>query len=134
MTEPNPGEPGSANTARMIDDLNNADIRSDGSLVGLVPAIVGDSARQLLASGDVAIPHLIGALEDESKFVAAHVLLTLLSAVEHHTTPWNGLKVDLSPDGQAQFDVQQRFEISRRWRAWHQATPLTPVGIAASAC
>jgi hypothetical protein len=77
----------------------------------------------LLALGDIVIPQLISALEDDSKFVAAHVLLTLLSAVEYHTTPWNGLEVDLLPDGKAQFDVRQRFELAQRWRAWQQATP-----------
>ena len=124
MTELNSTESlGSANIARMIDHLNNADIRWDGTLVGLAPTIVRDSARQLLISGDVVIPKLVSALEDESKFVAAHVLLTLLSAVEYHTTPWNGLPVDLSPDGQVRFDVGQRFELVRRWRAWQQATP-----------
>jgi len=107
----------------MIDHLNNADIRWDGTLVGLVPMIVSNAAYQVLASGDVVIPALMSALEDESKFVAAHVLLTLLSGVEYHTMPWNGLKIDLLPDGQAQFDADQRFELMRRWRTWQQATP-----------
>jgi hypothetical protein len=107
----------------LIERLNNADIRWDGTFIGLVPTIVSDPARQLVASGEIAIPHLVRALEDESKFVAAHVLLTLLSAVEYHTTPWNGLDVDLSTDSQARFDVRQRFELARRWRDWQQATP-----------
>lgn len=124
MTELNSNEPSvSASVASMIDRLNNADIRWDGTIFGLVPTIVSESAHQLLASGDVAIPLLLNTLEDESKFVAAHVLLTFISAVEYHTGPWNGLTVDLSPDGQAQFDIRQRFELARRWRAWQQATP-----------
>jgi len=112
-----------ATIAPMVEHLNNSDIHWDGTLVGLVPTIISDSARQLLAAGDVAIPQLVGALEDESKFVAAHVLLTQLSAVEYHTSPWNGLRIDLLPDGRARFDVHQRFELARRWRAWQQATP-----------
>jgi hypothetical protein len=124
MTELKSTEPlHSANIARMIDHLNNADIRWDGTFVGLVPTIVSDSARQLLASGDVAIPQLVSALEDESKFVAAHVLLTLLSAVEYHPAPWNGLAIELSADGESRIDARQRFELARRWRAWQQATP-----------
>jgi len=124
MTELNSTEPlAPANIADMIGRINNADIRWDGTLVGLFPTIVSDSAHQLLVSGYVAIPQLVGVLEDKSKFVVAHVLLTLLSGVEHHTTPWNGLNVDLSPSGQARFDVSQRFELGRRWRAWQQATP-----------
>jgi hypothetical protein len=114
---------GSADIASLVNQLKNADVHWNGTLVGLVPAIAGDPASQLLASGDVAIPQLVSALEDESRFVAAHVLLTLISAVEYRTTPWNGLRVDVSADGQAQFDVGQRFELARRWRAWQQATP-----------
>jgi hypothetical protein len=106
----------------MVDDLSNADVRWDGTLVGFAPTVVGESARRLLSSGEGAIPALVGALDDELKFVVAHVLLTHLSGVEYHTTPWNGLEIDLSPDNEAQFDVGQRFELGRRWRAWQQAT------------
>jgi hypothetical protein len=117
------GPPSSDAAARMIDHLNNSDVRWDGTLVGITPTIVGDPARQLLSSGNVVIPKLVSALEDESKFVVAHVLLTLLSGVEYHTMPWNGLEIDLSPDDEASFEVGQRFELARRWRAWQQATP-----------
>ena len=113
----------SAGIARMIDRLRNADIHWDGTFVGLVPTIVNDSARRLLASGDAAIPLLVDALQDESKFVAAHVLLTLLSGIEYHTTPWNGLAVEISPDGQARFDTRQRFELFRSWQDWQQTMP-----------
>jgi hypothetical protein len=91
--------------------------------VGLVPTIVSDSARELLDSGDAAVPPLVGALEDPARFVAAHVLLTVLSGVEHGTTPWNGLHVDLAADGRAEVDESQRGELARRWRAWQQAVP-----------
>jgi hypothetical protein len=118
--------PESSDTATvdlLVNQLNNCDIHWDGTFIGLVPTIVSDKARELLDLGDFTIPWLVRALEDESKFVAAHVLLTLLSGVEYHTTPWNGLKVDILPDGQAQFDVGQRFELARRWRAWQHTTP-----------
>jgi hypothetical protein len=62
-------------------------------------------------------------LEDESRFVAAHVLLTLLSGVKYQTIPWNGLEVNLPPDGRARIDAGQRFELARRWRAWQEAAP-----------
>jgi hypothetical protein len=124
MTEPNStGYPSSTDIARMIEQLNNAHIRWDGTLIGLVPTIVSDSARQVLASGDVVIPQLVTALDDKSKFVAAHVLLTLLSGVEYRASPWNGLAIDLSADGEVRVDPRQRFELARRWRAWEQATP-----------
>lgn len=124
MTEINSSQPPSPTTiAPMIEHLNNSDIRWDGTFVGPVPTVAGQPARQLLAAGEIAIPQLIGALEDESKFVAAHVLLTLLSGVEYHISPWNGLRIDLLSDGRAQFDVHQRIELARRWRKWQQATP-----------
>ncbi len=108
---------------QIIDHLSNTDIRWDGTLVGLAPTVVSDSARKLLVLGEVAIPPLLSALDQDSKFVAAHVLLTLISGVEYHPVPWNGLKVDLLPDGQVKFDAGQRFELARRWRNWQQSLP-----------
>ncbi len=105
--------------------LNNLDIRWDGTIYGVSPIIVSESARQLLKLGDVAIPGLLEALEEESKFVAAHVLLTLITAIEYHTTPWNGLTIELLPDGQTRFDALERFELARRWRDWFQCMPRT---------
>jgi hypothetical protein len=124
MTTSDAGEaPGSHSVAAMIDRLDNADIRWDGTYAGLAPTVVGESAQRLLASGSSAMPRLIDALADPSKFVAAHVLLTLLSGVEHQTQPWNGLALELMPDGQARFDVGQRADLGRRWRLWRQTTP-----------
>lgn len=122
MTRPSK-PPDAAAIERIIDNLSNTDIHWDGTLVGLTPTVVSESARQLLAWGEVAIPHLINALADDSKFVAAHVVLTLVSGVEYHTIPWNGLKVDLLPDGQVKIDAAQRFDLARRWQKWQQAAP-----------
>jgi hypothetical protein len=116
-------EPGPTEAKRLIQDLGNDDVRWDGTLVGLVPTVVGDPARRLLTSDEDVLPLLVDAVADESKFVVAHVLLTLLSEVEHDATPWNGLRVDLSADGEVRVDPEQRFALARRWRAWHEATP-----------
>jgi hypothetical protein len=124
MTEHRPTEPSDpATIARLVDQLSNADIRWDGTYAGLVPTILSDAGRQLLEIGDDAIPQLLSALEDENKFVAAHVLLTLLSGIEYHTQPWNGLAIELAADGNAHVDARQRFDLARRWRAWQQTTP-----------
>lgn len=124
MTENRPTESSDlSDVARFVDQLSNADIRWNGTFYGLIPIIVGDAARQLLASGTAAIPQLVDALEDESKFVAAHVLLTMLSGVEYHTAPWNGLEIELSADDDVRTDPHQRFELARRWRAWQEVTP-----------
>lgn len=108
---------------RLVNQLSNNDIRWDGTYVGFIPTIVSDVARQLLTIGNAAVPRLVSALEDESKFVAAHVLLTLISAVEYQTMPWNGLEINLSANGETNTDAHQRFALARRWRAWQQATP-----------
>jgi hypothetical protein len=117
------GPPSPSAVSDMVDRLGNGDIGWDGTLDGFIPTIVGDSARQLLAIGDDAVSPLISALEDESKFVVAHVLLTMLSGVEHHTAPWNGLEVELSAEDEVRIDPRQRFELARRWRAWQRVTP-----------
>jgi len=114
---------GRTGAATLINDLSNDDVRWDGTLVGLVPTIVGDSARRLLTSDEDVIPLLVEAVAEESKFVVAHVLLTLLSDTEHDATPWNGLRIDLTADGKTRVDAEQRFALARRWRAWQQAMP-----------
>src|SRR5262245_16455033 len=124
MTEHRPTEPPDLSDAtRLVDQLSNADIHWDGTFYGPMPTIVSDAARRLLAIGDDAVPLLISALENESQFVAAHVLLTLLSGVEYQTAPWNGLEIELSDDGEVRIDPRQRIELARRWRAWQGVTP-----------
>jgi hypothetical protein len=124
MSEHRPPEnPGAADGAHSVDCLSNDDIHWDGTAIGLVPTLAGDKARQCLAIGNDVIPLLIGALGDETRFVAAHVLLTLLSGVEHQTVPWNGLNVELFPNGGLRIDPRQRFELARRWREWEQTKP-----------
>jgi hypothetical protein len=124
MTEPHSSEaPNSAVVARLVERLGNGDINWDGTLDGYIPRIVGDAAQQLLATGVHAIPQLVGALDDEHKFIAAHVLLTMLSGVEYVAAPWNGLKIELSADNKARIDPNQRFELARHWRTWQNVTP-----------
>jgi NADPH-dependent ferric siderophore reductase len=108
---------------RLIDRLDNADIRWEGSYAGLLPTVEGAAARQLLAAGETAMPDLIAALDDESRFVVAHVLLTMLSGVEHDMLPWNGLVVELAADGAVRIDAGQRFVLARRWRDWARSVP-----------
>ena len=105
-----------------VEGLTNADVRWDGTALGLMP-ILSESARSFLDEGDTAIPDLIDALGDESRFAIAHVLLTLISGVRHETAPWNGLQVDLEADAVAHIDPAQRPELQLRWRRWSEATP-----------
>jgi hypothetical protein len=109
-------------TESLVGSLANADVRWDGTPVGLSPAL-SESARAVLDRGDAAFPALIDALRDESRFAVAHVLLTLMSGVRHGTVPWNGLDVDLNADGTARIDPAQRERLERRWRRWMESTP-----------
>lgn len=80
-----------AEVACLVDRLGSADIRWNGTFYGLMPTIVGDAARQLLASGAIAIPPLVDALEDESRFVAAHVVAhdAVRRRVSHRALEWS---------------------------------------------
>jgi len=103
--------------------INNNDVRWDGTSFGLMPTVVSTAGQQLLASGAPAISHLIDSLDDESRFVVAHVLLTHLSGIEYQTIPWNGLNIELLDNGEVRFDTSQRFELQRRWQQWHRSSP-----------
>lgn len=73
---------------------------------------------------DALAPQLVEALDDPTRFAAAHVLLTRLSRVTHETFPdWNGMAVELAVDGSAHVDPVQRGVLARRWRAWLEADP-----------
>lgn len=104
--------------------LANADVRWEGTHLGLSPTIAGEAADRVRRQGESAVPRLVDALEDPDRFVAAHVLLTEISGVEHQAFPsWNGLAVDLAADGTVTIDPAQRHDLARRWRAWQAASP-----------
>lgn len=108
--------------AALVGALSPADVAWDASAIGLSP-VLSDRARAVLDAGDAAVPALLDALGDSSRFAVAHVLLTLLSGVRHGTVPWNGLQVDLEPDGTARVDPAQRADLERRWRTWAESSP-----------
>jgi hypothetical protein len=63
---------------------------------------------------------LIDALDDPDRFAAAHVLLTEIEVGGGGLTGsgqgWNGLRVDLSPEGRVLFHEEQREELKAFWR------------------
>jgi hypothetical protein len=62
-------------------------------------------------------PFLIAALGDESRFVAAHVLLTQLQRGSHPVSAaeWNHLRVELHADGRVVIPSGQREQIQKLW-------------------
>jgi hypothetical protein len=109
---------------RLAAELRNEDIHWEGSYFGLQPALVGQPAK-LLADlhGESVVASLVRCLDNPEAFAAAHVLLTMISGVEHATIPWNGLVVDLKADGRAQIDFAQRIVLAERWRRWFAMHP-----------
>jgi hypothetical protein len=121
-----------ATMQQSILELSNNQVSWEGSPIGLAPTLTGDAAQKLAEKRE-AIPALVAALSDPDRFVAAHVLLTRLSGVEHSAFPaWNGLAVDLRADGTVDIDPAQRFTLARRWERWAKVSPhpktLPPAG------
>jgi hypothetical protein len=100
-----------------IENLSNSDIRWDGTFSGLFPVVEGEVAKQLFSFGSYPTPALIAALDDPEKFVAAHVLLTLIHYKQFSTSAsqWNGLTVELHANGDVVIDPGQIPTIKAMW-------------------
>jgi hypothetical protein len=108
---------------RELSTLANDDVTWDANALGLAPRVMSESARHLLDQGEAAIPALLDALDDPTKFVLSHVLLTLATGVRYDLNPWNGLDVDMRADGSARIDPSQQTVLARRWRRWFASSP-----------
>ncbi|MFE7408619.1 hypothetical protein [Isoptericola sp. NPDC057559] len=88
-----------------------------GTRFGLLPAV--DASEPL----DEAT--LLDLLDDPDRFVLAHVLLTLRSGVSYSALEggYNGLAVDLRPDGEVEVAPGQGPALRRRWAAWAASRP-----------
>lgn len=108
----------------LLAGLTNDDVAWNANPLGLWPTLPSGVTERAYESGEDAIPELIDALADPERFVVAHVLLTQLSGVEYRAVPtWNGLEVELRPDGSTVIDPAQRHDLGRRWRRWSESTP-----------
>ncbi len=100
----------------MVAQIRNEHVTWDGNYLGLRVRTLGESEQRVLAAGASCRPFLVEALNDESRYVAAHVLLTKmertypLSAAE-----WNHLRVELHADGRVEIPDGQRPQIQRLW-------------------
>ncbi len=107
----------------LVKELTNSDIKWDGQDIGIMATLNTNRSRQLLQIGEPAIPELIAAISDESKFASAHVILTYISKVEFTTIPWNGLEVNFTADGKTVFKSEQRFDLVKKWHKWYTSMP-----------
>ena len=113
------GREDDAELRRLIDSLSNEDVTWDGTAIGLVPELTTGAGRAVIEHGDAAVPVLMEALDDPSRFVVAHVLLAMITGTAHPSLPtWNGLAVDIAADGTTRIDPAQRPAIVEHWRRW----------------
>ena len=106
--------------SQAVGKIRNSDIAWDGNYFGLLPRIEGQASKSVMALGESAVSALIRALDDPSRFAAAHVLLTEIKmrgvSRPLSARDWNGLRVELSADGHVQLHPEQREELKVFWR------------------
>jgi hypothetical protein len=109
--------------ARLSDIPNNDAVHWDGTRFGLLPTLP-EEAEYIAREGQVVVPILLDAMTDPHLFVAAHVLLTRITGVQHGTFPaWNGLTVDLRGEAEVSIDPDQMPNLARRWKLYFQTEP-----------
>ena len=101
----------------MVAQIRNEHVTWDGNYFGLHVRALGEPERRVMAAGSPCRPFVIEALGDESRYVAAHVLLTEMQqgAYPVSATEWNHLRVELHADGRVEIPSGQRQEIQRLW-------------------
>jgi hypothetical protein len=99
-----------------VSHIHNDNIDWDGNFIGLWPT-PGVDESQVLAAGPACRPFLIAALDDDDRYVAAHVILTQMSRREYSISgaAWNKLEVDLYGNGKVVIPNGQREKIKRLW-------------------
>lgn len=112
----------------LVAKINNDNIRWEGNYIGLEVVGVGEAERRVLQAGSACRPSLIAALQDDTRFVAAHVLLTKMRGGPFPISgaEWNHLKVILRHDGTVEIPPGQKAPILRLWapegKTSHQAS------------
>lgn len=127
--------PGTASSCRdACSRISNAGIRWDGDFVGLIAWVAGEAEQEVLRQGRECTPELIGALRDPTRWIAAHVLLSMLwgdqmrseSSVHGSVVELNHLRIGLRADGSVLVDPSQRGRIERMWKSRTQYVSASP--------
>jgi hypothetical protein len=108
---------------RLVEGLTQADVQWNFGTLGITAHLESDRARQLVRIGMPAVPELIKALADETRYASAHAILTQISEVEFQSIPYNGMFVSCSADNELLLRPEDRFRLARRWQRWHAADP-----------
>lgn len=112
----------------LVGKIRNEHIKWETDPFGLYVSGMGEAEQQLLRNGPACRPLLVAALADESKYVAAHVLLTQLSSTNYPTSfyDWNHLRVNLYEDGRVEIPKGQRLILQRLWMNNRNSPVLSP--------
>ena len=111
----------------LVAKLTNDDVKWDGNHISLCVTL-GYPARNVLALGRPALGELRAALQDKSKFAAAHVLMTMIAEPNFlidTAAEWNGLRVTLTADGRTVLYPEQIPMLTRQWREARDGSLLT---------
>jgi hypothetical protein len=98
--------------------IRNEDIRWSYTYFGLFPVNTSGATRQLNGTEKEIDSMLLDLLEDEDRYVAAHVLLTFRSQerFELGTREWNGLYVQLGDGDIISYEGNNLAALQRYWR------------------
>jgi hypothetical protein len=109
--------PTSKAAEQALAEVTNDDVRWRTDFAG-PSATLSDRAVRVLSYGPALRPHLIDALERESQYVVAHVMMTTLQGSRFPTTmtTWNGLTVVAGPEGKIVAGPGQQPEIRALWQ------------------
>jgi hypothetical protein len=68
------------------------------------------------------LPMLMTCLHDPDRFAAAHVYLKLIQGelLPTSSEEWQGLHVEVLPDGGGKYDPSDQEKLLREWKEWRQ--------------
>jgi len=97
----------------LVAQIHNDHIDWNGHIGGLYVSGMGEVERSVQAAGSPCRPFLVEALDDDSRFVAAHVLLTHIQKKPWPVSgaEWNHLRIQLYTDGRVEVPNGQKERI-----------------------
>lgn len=113
-----PENPINEDILQLISDMRNDDVVWHGTSIGIWPSEVTGATLLLQNIQANITPLLIDELENQDKYVAAHVLLTFRTSTSFPARrgEWNGLKIQLFSDGSVTFEGNDLIQLQEYWR------------------